>query len=168
MLKLKTTKSNRFPLNYARAQRDHIQKTFNKYQISLTHNIMPTTYRMPCPSKGNIPTRRGISFHIPFYHGVFTFKTGMLVCPVLFILLKGKGTSYLVGGISICCPLTLYIPTTFHIPLSPRPTPSSFILKISISKLFIVRWVVIKPFYQARESSLVPLCLHPVHFMLKT
>ena len=51
----------------------------------------------------------------------------MIFGPVLFILLKVRGTSYLVqgisclvGGIFICCPLTLYIPSTFHIPLSPK------------------------------------------------
>ena len=29
------------------------------------------------------------------------------------------------------------------------------------------RWVVGKPLYQARKSSLFPLCLHPVQFMHK-
>ena len=29
----------------------------------------------------------------------------------------------MVGGIFICCPLTLYVPRTFHIPLSPNLHP---------------------------------------------
>ena len=132
MLKLKTTESNWLPFNYARAQRDHIQKTFNKYQLSLTHNIMPTTYRMPCPSKGNIPTRRNFISYTLLPRGIHLssrsscilagdplMKRGsshdMLVCPVLFILLKGKGTSYLVGGIFLCRLISLYIPQSFHI-----------------------------------------------------
>ena len=59
----------------------------------------------------------------------------MICCPVLFILLRGRGTSCLargisclVGGIFICCPLTLYIPRTFHIPLSPNYSRISVVL----------------------------------------
>jgi hypothetical protein len=48
----------------------------------------------------------------------------MLSCTVHLVkrernIIFGQGISCLVGGIFICCPLTLYIPRTFHIPLSP-------------------------------------------------
>ena len=73
-------------------------------------------------SYGCILSVRGLSW------GVKRQLQDMICFPVLFILLKGRGTSYLaqgisylVGGIFICCPLTLYIPRTFHIPLSPSP-----------------------------------------------
>ena len=67
----------------------------------------------------------------------------MICCPVLFILLKGRGTSYLargisclVGGICICCPLTLYIPRIFHIPLSPTINFTNF-MSICVFPAFI-------------------------------
>ena len=42
----------------------------------------------------------------------------MIYCPVLFILLKGSGTSCLGGGIFVPCPVILYISKTFNIPLN--------------------------------------------------
>ena len=43
----------------------------------------------------------------------------MLCCPVLLILLKGKGTNYLVGGIFLFCPLILYIHGTLYFTSEP-------------------------------------------------
>ena len=61
---------------------------------------------------------RGVSCLLGVYPGgEKRVLQDMICCPVLFILLKGRGTSYLaqgisylVGGIFICGSLTLYTP----------------------------------------------------------
>ena len=149
-------------LTRSKDQRDHTQKTFNKYQISLTN----TKYCLPYTGYHVLLKRTfltGVEQHFIylFYQGVYTARgdypcllagdpvmkrwlsQDMIGRPVLFIIVKGRATSYLArgisclaGGIFICCPFMLHIPHTFHNPLSPNTeTTNSRQFSISTSDI---------------------------------
>ena len=68
------------------------------------------------------------------------FSQNMICCPILFILLKERDTSYLIGG-KLClfrgnfkyCPFILYIPSTFQIHLNLSVTCYTLLVTCHLS-----------------------------------
>ena len=90
-----------------------MQKTITKYLLPLPNTKYCTPFTGYCFLFKRTLSRRGTSFHIPSYHGgIYCLRGWSCLLAAKPVMKRGSSQDI------------LYIPSTFHIPLSPSLLPT--------------------------------------------